>query len=265
MADYDPPNTGDWDGEVGYDGAQGDQEILQDSTEQDQHQANYTRDQSVNVPGDSPVADDADDDAGEYDPASVTEVQPTAAPAHAQGSLKPSPQPATKKQRSLGGFLVVDSDSEEEEPATSVHGSASQANLRTSIPPSPLQTSVSNDAIGHQAAEAPVRQDTSSTQHAGSTRGVGKSNGVGINYSSNPGTTTPFYRPQDKVQTLEERIRDDPRGAVNEWLALIAEHRVRHDMESARHVHERFLNIFPQGVSPDGKAPKQACGVTNLV
>jgi cleavage stimulation factor subunit 3 len=48
---------------------------------------------------------------------------------------------------------------------------------------------------------------------------------------------------------LEKRIQDDPRGAMDAWLALIAEQRSKNDTEQSRQVYERFLAVFPQAVS----------------
>jgi len=56
--------------------------------------------------------------------------------------------------------------------------------------------------------------------------------------------------PHDTTGILEDRIRDDPRGDLEAWLALINEHRKRNKLDDARAVYERFFKVFPQAVSP---------------
>lgn len=55
--------------------------------------------------------------------------------------------------------------------------------------------------------------------------------------------------PHDRVGILQDRIDEDPRGDIPAWLELIAEHRSRNRLDSAREVYERFLKIFPMAVS----------------
>jgi cleavage stimulation factor subunit 3 len=53
----------------------------------------------------------------------------------------------------------------------------------------------------------------------------------------------------DRVGILEDRIEEDPRGDIPAWLELIAEHRSRGRLDSARETYERFLKVFPMAVS----------------
>lgn len=53
----------------------------------------------------------------------------------------------------------------------------------------------------------------------------------------------------DRVGILQDRIDEDPRGDLSAWLELIAEHRARNRLDSAREVYERFLKEFPMAVS----------------
>lgn len=55
--------------------------------------------------------------------------------------------------------------------------------------------------------------------------------------------------PHDRVGILQDRIDEDPRGDVPAWLELIAEHRGRNRLDSAREVYENFLKLFPMAVS----------------
>ncbi|KAJ5887941.1 RNA-processing protein HAT helix [Penicillium taxi] len=49
----------------------------------------------------------------------------------------------------------------------------------------------------------------------------------------------------DRLGILQDRVDEDPRGDIPAWLELIAEHRGRNRLDSARDVYEKFLKIFP--------------------
>ncbi|CAG8942219.1 unnamed protein product [Penicillium salamii] len=49
----------------------------------------------------------------------------------------------------------------------------------------------------------------------------------------------------DRVGILQDRIEQDPRGDIPAWLDLIAEHRSRNRLDSARETYESFLKVFP--------------------
>ena len=64
-----------------------------------------------------------------------------------------------------------------------------------------------------------------------------------------PNTAAPRARlPHDRIGILEDRIKEDPRGALDAWLNLIGEHRKRGKIEDARSAYERFLHGFPSAV-----------------
>ncbi|KAJ4163874.1 hypothetical protein LMH87_005578 [Akanthomyces muscarius] len=50
----------------------------------------------------------------------------------------------------------------------------------------------------------------------------------------------------DPVTLLEARIKEDPRGDMDAWLNLMAEHRSRSRLDELRKVFHRFLEVFPQ-------------------
>jgi hypothetical protein len=56
--------------------------------------------------------------------------------------------------------------------------------------------------------------------------------------------------PHDTTGILEDRIKEDPRGDLDAWLALINEHRKRNKLDDARAVYDRFFKVFPQAVGP---------------
>lgn len=77
------------------------------------------------------------------------------------------------------------------------------------------------------------------------------------NGSLSPPTETLILVPVDKVAQLEKRVTEDPRGALDAWLALMAEHRCRGNIAQARETYERFLAIFPQAVCLLRPLPQQ--------
>ncbi|KAI9830215.1 MAG: mRNA 3'-end-processing protein rna14 [Phylliscum demangeonii] len=69
-------------------------------------------------------------------------------------------------------------------------------------------------------------------------------------HASPPATQAPAVSskarlPHDRVGILEDRIKEDPRGDLDAWLALINEHRKRNRIQDARSVYERFFRVFP--------------------
>lgn len=236
MAEYDPGHqTGAWDENGGYEVTDGNrtENIQQHSTDQDQ--AEYSVDQAQHAEGDSPSPDGATDDAGDYDPASVTAAPaPALSPQMAanQVPLRPSPQRAAKKKpRTAGGFLVGDSDSEDDEPSVPAasSGLAPGAASQPSVPQTSPQHTVTAKQASVLSSNAPAHLANAA--------------------AAAPAEGADSSAPVDKVAQLEDRIRQDPRGALEAWLALIAEHRSKNDVEGARQAYERFFTVFPQAVS----------------
>lgn len=253
MADYDPGHqSGAWDENGGYELTDGNnqEQIQQHSTHQDQ--AEYSVDPAHHASGEPPSPDGATDDVGDYDPESVTSAPPADAAARLsaadQVALRQSPQPASKKKpRTAGGFLVGDSDSEDEEaPAPASSGRDLGAASQPSVPrPPSQQTLTAKHATVDPSDAFPASQANAAAAAAPGTMDNG-------NIVALPGSTAAVgsvYRPPvDKITQLEDRIRDDPRGAMDAWLALIAEHRAKNDIGQARQVYERFFAAFPQAV-----------------
>ena len=52
----------------------------------------------------------------------------------------------------------------------------------------------------------------------------------------------------DVIGILEDRIKEDPRGDIDAWLALIEELKGRNKQEEVRKTYDRFLQIFPRCV-----------------
>ncbi|EAQ83277.1 hypothetical protein CHGG_09681 [Chaetomium globosum CBS 148.51] len=185
-------------------------------------------------------------DVGDYDPASVTAAPApgTTLPAAAdQVPIRPSPQRAAKqKPRTAGGFLVGDSDSEDDEeaheaPVLASGGYAPAAALQSSVPHAPLQQ---NHITAKQASTAPSIADPTPQVNADVPAGQPE-NGDAV---TTPVTVSPVA--VDRITQLESRVSEDSRGAMDAWLALIAEYRSKNDIEQSRRIYDRFLTVFPQ-------------------
>ena len=249
MADYDPAHqSGEWDENEEYEVTDGNEQedIEQHSSDEVEVQAEYSVDPASHASGDPPSPDGATDDVGEdYDPESVTPATAagvTLQPAADHVPLRPSPQRAAKqKPRTAGGFLVGDSDSEDDE--TPVPASSGLAPGAASPPQNPITAKKSTTASSY--ADPAPEVNAAAEPAAGR-----QENG---NAAAPPSSTTMAGSlpriPIDRITQLENRVRDDPRGAMDAWLALIAEYRSRGDLAQTRQIYDRFLAVFPQAVS----------------
>ncbi|KAJ9148474.1 mRNA 3'-end-processing protein rna-14 [Pleurostoma richardsiae] len=181
--------------------------------------------------GDSAVAVDDEEDSGEYDPESVS-MSTTPQPLDQKAlDSKPAPQPIPKKPRTAGGFIVGDSDSEDEDATPASSGPARQDLLSRPHSRSPLREVVT----APESVDAPFNGNKSTTP---------ANNGQAAQPPFALPTAAPRL-PLDTIGVLEDRIKEDPRGAMDAWIALLAEHRRRNKIEDARAAYERFLAIFP--------------------
>ncbi len=246
MADYDPAHqSGAWDENGEYEVTDGNEQedIEQHSSDEVEVQAEYSVDPASHASGDLPSPDGATDDVGEdYDPESVTSAAAagvTLQPAADHVPLRPSPQRAAKqKPRTAGGFLVGDSDSEDDE--TPVPASSGLAPGAASPPQNPITAKKSTAASSH----ADPTPEVNATTELPAGR---QENGNAAAPPAMAGSLPQI--PIDRTTQLENRVRDDPRGAMDAWLALIAEYRSRGDVAQTRQIYDRFLAVFPQAVS----------------
>lgn len=252
MADYDPSHqSGAWDESEGYEVTDGNrtEHIQQHSTDQDQ--AEYSVDPIQDASGDSPSPDGATDDVGDYDPASVTVAPaPALSPQMVanQVPLRPSPQLAAKtKPRTAGGFLVGDSDSEDDDEVSvpPSGGLAPGVAAQPSIPQHPI--------IAKHSTVVPSNTPPAPQVNAAA---AAPADGLGNGSVAAPSA------PVDRITQLEDRIRNDIRGALDAWLALIAEHRSRNDVEGLRQAYDRFFAVFPQAVSESSHTSKPSRKLT---
>lgn len=89
----------------------------------------------------------------------------------------------------------------------------------------------------HTAVVEPSQSPSSSVQ------------AVALSGDDSASNVTKARLPHDHIGLLEDRIKDDPRGDVDAWIALVNEYRRRNKLEEARKVYSRFFEIFPTAVS----------------
>lgn len=188
-------------------------------------------------------AADNDEDSAEYDPESVEItstvynpesiiITPTLPVAEERSASTASSRPV-KKPKTAGGFMVGSSDDEDD------------ASTPPFNPPKHTATNVLSNAYTH----SPLQQTTPAPE-ATAVHPSQASNGV-VPATDHPvvgGTNTKSRLPTDVVGMLEDRVKEDPKGDVEAWFALIEEQRRRHKIEDTRSTYERFFEIFPQAV-----------------
>jgi cleavage stimulation factor subunit 3 len=199
----------------------------------DQQEAHLPDAQASFSRGDFSASGDNATETGAYDPSSLAPPRSTS-----QSQIQPSSKPPNK-QRSAGGFLVEDSDSEDETATPASQGTARGAAARAA--PSALRNNHAAQAAGSVPSVVspssqvntvvPTPTDVVPSATGLATAGAGRAR-----------------LPNDTVGILEDKIREDPRGAMDSWLALMAEHRKRNKTNDARKVYERFLELFPTSV-----------------
>lgn len=181
-----------------------------------------------------------------YDPESVSQdLQIAESELESKvGATKPPPLPATRKQKSAGGFTVDDSDSDSEDgiPASSLNGLVAEPTPHGPPARSSLHNSTSAqdipvaDGLSNQSTRIQADGPTDSLPSAPAAD------------SRPPFALASVVLPHDTTGLLELQIKDDPRGAMDAWLALMAEHRRRNKISDLRAVYIRFLELFPQAV-----------------
>ncbi|KAI1333449.1 hypothetical protein F5Y15DRAFT_405198 [Xylariaceae sp. FL0016] len=190
------------------------------------------------VPSNSAGDINDDDDSGEYDPESVTITAtpaPLPPPVAERSASATSITRSSKKPKTAGGFIIGSSDDEDDDtPAPTL-------STQTLQPvPAPEQAHPSHQPSPQQSTQTHETTSLSSAQ-------VGNGAvGLTADASMAAPASTKTRLPTDTIGILEDRIKEDPRGDVDAWLALIEEHKSRHKIEDTRAVYERFLKVFPQ-------------------
>ncbi|CAG7947211.1 unnamed protein product [Penicillium nalgiovense] len=222
------------------------------------------------VPSDANVASEVDADAGQ----TSNSPDPSQDPSRAESST-PAPAPAAEAQpktRTIGGFEVDDDeddegDAEYEPPAVLGGEDVNAMPVTMSEDPSSgdAMQNTSPDVSSHQAEQGPASgPDVANSSYSpdpvhnidpSSVPGQSHWAAQDLQSATMQNSTVPTPVPDspaskgrlahDRVGMLEDRIREDPRGDIPAWLELIAEHRSRNRLDSARDTYERFLKLFP--------------------
>lgn len=184
-------------------------------------------------------------------------AQPAAAPAQEQS---PNTNGAVKQQRTVGGFVVDDEDDEEE--ANGLNGSLSTAGTTQVAQAADNTFSTSEQSMSEKATQdtgvaAPAHSTVAaaqpiSTSSLRSPVAASNPSGSGTPLNMTAESSAPVSKtrlPADRVGILEDRIAEDPRGDIDAWLSLIADHRNKGKLDETRKVYERFFQVFPSAVS----------------
>jgi len=239
------------------DGTNGDAEgELPSNTEHNNHQVKkeaVADDQVLRALSPSDVGVVLDD--GEYDPSSVTSLPAVAIP---EDGSRSSSRASNRKRKTVGGFIADDSD-EETDSSTGSNSLLQPPPSNTKRAPSPLQTSVSQQDLQGTPENRGDSTAISQSSHALSVNpspaGLPSVQASATQVLTSAGTSAqgvsvPKARlPNDRTGILEDKIKEDPRGALDSWLALISEFKNRNKLDEARAVYERFFKVFPQAVS----------------
>ncbi|KAI5462320.1 hypothetical protein BGZ63DRAFT_354391 [Mariannaea sp. PMI_226] len=190
-------------------------------------QVQYSDQQVDNIAQESHVSGDAADngteDGGEYDPESVTTWSPVQPPEQESSA---SSQRQSKPKMS-GGFLVEASDDEDEGP-TNDAPNATTVLSHNHPEPSTTSTEVNTPTAPVAFVATPIAPTPPIAGPAASSN------------------VTPAVTSLDPVALLEARVKQDPRGDMDAWLNLIADHRRSNRLDQARNAYNRFLEVFPQ-------------------
>ncbi|RDA91854.1 hypothetical protein CP533_3670 [Ophiocordyceps camponoti-saundersi (nom. inval.)] len=185
-------------------------------------QPQQTKDQPYGLRNDADVVDDEDaDDGADYDPESVAvDVEPQVLSMTVASSTTLPPPPSSKPKTS-GGFIVEVSDDDDDDEDEDDDDDNDDADDE-------------NDALSARAPQIQIK-------------GAAPTSGLSPAPQADAPSTAPQIVPKlDTVTLLESRIKDDPRGDMDAWLDLMAEHKRRNRLQELRNVYRRFLDVFPQ-------------------
>ncbi|KAJ5634202.1 RNA-processing protein HAT helix [Penicillium herquei] len=232
---------------------------------------------------DSEDAEDAEADEAAPNPTTTSEVETGAADVPSDPSQNPSraesnsssPAPpagvVAPQPRTIGGFVVEDDEDEEDqdeadyEPpaALEVDDTNAMPMTMSEDPSSGNAIQTSPDVSSHLAMQgATSMQDVAHSSYSPvpvsniDSAASAQASWTGAAFdASHQNSTVPTpvpdestsrgRLPHDRVGILQDRVNEDPRGDLAAWLELIAEHRGRNRLDSAREIYERFLKVFP--------------------
>jgi cleavage stimulation factor subunit 3 len=199
---------------------------------------------------------------------------PSQTPSRAESTSTPVPPSGASVQpqtRTIGGFVDEDDDEDDKDEADYEPPAALGVDDTNAMPMTMSEDPSSGNAIQNTSPDVsqPVQGSASVQDVANSSYSPAPVPNIDPSVpgqvqlavhdaSMQNSTPTPVpdspsaargRLPHDRVGILQDRVDEDPRGDIAAWLELIAEHRSRNRLDSAREVYERFLNLFPMAVS----------------
>lgn len=223
----------------------------------------------------------SDTATGDVVDASDPSQNPHPEPAESQTStpVPPSGASVQPQTKTIGGFVAEDDDGDDDEEADyeppaalgmedtntmpmtmsgdSNSGNANQTSPDVSLQPSAQGSASVPDATNSSFSPAPVSNVDSSVPGPAqwASREASLQNSTAPTPVPDSSSPSRGRLPHDRVGILQDRIDEDPRGDIPAWLELIAEHRGRNRLDSAREVYEKFLKVFPMAVSSRSRPP----------
>ncbi|KAJ5644679.1 hypothetical protein N7507_010690 [Penicillium longicatenatum] len=232
--------------------------------------AEYPQEDENDVAAPNPTATENTDTGAAGDSPNSSQ-NPSRAESQSSTPLPPAGATAQPQTRTIGGFVVEDDEDEDDKEEADYEPPAALGVDDTNAMPVTMSEdpssgnanqNTSQDVSSHQeGAGAKPDLVNSSYSHVPvpnidpSASGQASWTGAAIDASHQSSTVpTPVpdesaagrsRLPHDRVGILQDRVDEDPRGDLSAWLELIAEHRSRNRLDSAREVYEQFLKVFP--------------------
>lgn len=167
--------------------------------------------------------DEEDNDEGDYEPPAALEVDGANA---MPMNMSEDPSSGNENQNTspdVSMHLAAQNDASMPDVANSSYSPAPVPNIDPSASGQTSWTAVALDASAQNSTvPTPVPDDSAASKGR---------------------------LPHDRMGILQDRVDQDPRGDLGAWLELIAEHRGRNRLDSARESYESFLKVFPTAVS----------------
>jgi cleavage stimulation factor subunit 3 len=191
---------------------------------QETQEPDFSLGNASNIVGDAATNEDYEPDSPPADPVPDIAVL-----------IKPN---KPNKPKTSAGFIVASSDGEDDEdtvPVSTRSGLASRLGKTPGMAPRPGM-SQSRD----QVVPLPTLPQGTQVTNGEPVRHPGR---------AEPQVTAAAERSSfDPNGHLEARIKADPRGDMDAWLALISAYRTKGNLDDIRGVYHRFVHTFPHGV-----------------
>lgn len=276
--EYDPSRTFDDQYQSSEQGLQQTEEATEDESQQQQQDDDDDDEEDDDQEPESEVTApnqtaSSDMDTGIASDALDTAQNPSRAESQTSTPVPPLGVSAQPQTRTIGGFDVEDDEDEDEDdkeeadyepPAVlGVDDSNAMPMTMSEDPSSGNQNhTTSPDVSSHLVQPSTSVLDVANSSYSPApVSNIDPSVSGSLQWAHDPSmqnSTVPTPVPDspskgrmahDRVGILQDRVDEDPRGDLSAWLELIAEHRARNRLDSAREAYERFLKEFPMAVS----------------